>query len=1802
MKEYEDKHLPDGLAGSLDSSLPQGSTPEPDTGQPLNSAEPADPRQQAQQPVNIKQPGISPMAAAAGSGPEFTDPKSFPEAPYVCKVADNESVSLGSGSLQYTVTDFVLPGKNGFDLNITRQYDSSTSNTTDPDAFIDLGPPSFVTVSRANDHNLRQYGLGVGWSFKLPSIEVVPDSKRDNSHVKYSTNLHLADGKNYVIEDNTLKDYKMTDVWLDTNAGSITHPVRTNLSRSYTMAVCYQNGNKDYFTQINNDLTGKIECWRLAAQRDKFGNTIFFSFPAVGGMAIVDTWGRDIVLEKVNRGQVWHLPDGSTIKYQTEDTNGRKLAAVVDQMCRTTLYQYTQLISDSRIFASPDPGINIRHMLLHKIIQPSGAVTQYEYGINGQTPMQLTQGDGFTQSFPVRSRKDVADGMEYNVITYSYTKDTKNEYIENARSQNLLGIEEKQIFNKDGQLITKEIRDNNVLTSSSEYEYGTDKNGADYKLQKSEKTKEFNKSNSNIFVRKNTATTYTADKKTNVERTVETYPEDPSLNQETYMTYGAYGTMTKKTVNKSDDVKIHEVYTLRSSPDNKVVEYKRVYENDELREKTRYIYGSGNDDQNLVIRELRYFAADNEDLNSSTTFVETQKTYDRTQYTSEPVETRVIGMKDVDGQDIDPIVQLIEYDSMGRTIKTTDADGFETDTEYDALGRVICERFPAIGGKRDEKRNVYDDTANTVTTIDENGNRKRMQYTRMGQIKAEYVAVYDKPYRDDVLLKSFTYDALGRTLTETSYDGEGSSAQNIRAVTACLYDTKDRIISTRVDMAGYLKTETYIDVWSDPERPGRMWTKHTANVHGGNITPDMVTSEYMDQAGRKRFEFADGHRVMSTEYDKAGNAVLTVDALNNVTRMVYDHAARETMKVQRVAGLAYATQTFYDALGNNIRTIDPSGCVTEYIYDAMARKLQKTSAFDERRAIEKYFYDGRGNVTEQRTGTDDGWCETTNEYDARAQLTAATMWLDNSKTSFSRTEYVYDSCGNKIEVITGLSENIGDAAVVSYAYDRFGNVTDETDALGQITHSEYDKTGRQVSNVDRNGATMTYEYDALGNITEQRVTAKAGFGEILSVRETIYSPSGQKRSETAREYMKGKETALTIGYVYDGRGQTIEQRDPENVVKYYTYDLGGNKTGFKLYRGSSVEPDIDLWYNYDELNRVTEVRRGGSIGEIIAEYVYDMRGNPTLQKYPQANLETQYGYNLAGLTTWLKNFKNGNVVSEFYYTYDVDGNQLSKKNNELENSYEYDKLGRLTAEREVDGNTYLYEYDAFSNRSGLVVSGYDNYETAYEYDLNNRLLTETRVEHDFTEICKYSYDASGNQIRSSREVVKGKKPWSGPERHLFVAAPRRNGKAVLDIRDYNGFGQLVQIYRDGQRISLSYRPDNMRHSKEVTYPFKPALNRKTTHFWDGQNIVLETNTTGEVKAIYLRGTKLITQQIGEDLFYYLHNAHGDVVQRISENGTSAPQYRYDAFGNEKDPKDTDPNPFRYCGEYFDLETEEMYFRARSYDPSTGRFTTEDTHWNSGNMIYGDSPQLANQQPKQYEYDFSPAGYGISTSNAKMPDINAIVQSVNLYAYCNSNPVTNIDSTGQFLLTCLIIGAVAGAVIGGVLGGADAYTKAANSGATGWELAGKTALGILGGAVVGGIIGGIAGAFVGMAASVLAGAASGAGGSAALSLASGGSAGGVASLTGGVAIGTSVNIGLGAGALGLLAIRTSTSNGYFGEKHLNDHDPEHIHFNGPKTHVKIGVDGKPLPGQPKLGPQASKALKRLWKEIVKLFSK
>ena len=78
-----------------------------------------------------------------------------------------------------------------------------------------------------------------------------------------------------------------------------------------------------------------------------------------------------------------------------------------------------------------------------------------------------------------------------------------------------------------------------------------------------------------------------------------------------------------------------------------------------------------------------------------------------------------------------------------------------------------------------------------------------------------------------------------------------------------------------------------------------------------------------------------------------------------------------------------------------------------------------------------------------------------------------------------------------------------------------------------------------------------------------------------------------------------------------------------------------------------------------------------------------------------------------------------------------------------------------------------------------------------------------------------------------------------------------------------------------------------------------------------------------------------------------------------------------AFGVEKNPDESDTNPFRYCGEYWDKETESIYLRARYYNPTIGRFITED------NFV----------------------GY------------QGVPLSINYYIYCYNNPVNLVDPTG-----------------------------------------------------------------------------------------------------------------------------------------------------------------------------------------------
>jgi RHS repeat-associated protein len=105
--------------------------------------------------------------------------------------------------------------------------------------------------------------------------------------------------------------------------------------------------------------------------------------------------------------------------------------------------------------------------------------------------------------------------------------------------------------------------------------------------------------------------------------------------------------------------------------------------------------------------------------------------------------------------------------------------------------------------------------------------------------------------------------------------------------------------------------------------------------------------------------------------------------------------------------------------------------------------------------------------------------------------------------------------------------------------------------------------------------------------------------------------------------------------------------------------------------------------------------------------------------------------------------------------------------------------------------------------------------------------------------------------------------------------------------------------------------------------------------------------------------------------YYLYDGCGDVRQIVDASGAVTKAYAYDAFGNEGSPGPGDTNPFRYAGEYLDLETDAYCLRARNYDPATSRMLSEYTHWNPSNMIYGDCPVRNSDCQRIRKYDVIP---------------------------------------------------------------------------------------------------------------------------------------------------------------------------------------------------------------------------------------
>ncbi len=75
--------------------------------------------------------------------------------------------------------------------------------------------------------------------------------------------------------------------------------------------------------------------------------------------------------------------------------------------------------------------------------------------------------------------------------------------------------------------------------------------------------------------------------------------------------------------------------------------------------------------------------------------------------------------------------------------------------------------------------------------------------------------------------------------------------------------------------------------------------------------------------------------------------------------------------------------------------------------------------------------------------------------------------------------------------------------------------------------------------------------------------------------------------------------------------------------------------------------------------------------------------------------------------------------------------------------------------------------------------------------------------------------------------------------------------------------------------------------------------------------------------------------------FYEADGLGSITSLTNSSGSIAQSYTFDSFGNQTASSGSLTNTFRYTAREFDAETSLYYYRARYYDPSVGRFVSED---------------------------------------------------------------------------------------------------------------------------------------------------------------------------------------------------------------------------------------------------------------------
>lgn len=728
---------------------------------------------------------------------------------------------------------------------------------------------------------------------------------------------------------------------------------------------------------------------------------------------------------------------------------------------------------------------------------------------------------------------------------------------------------------------------------------------------------------------------------------------------------------------------------------------------------------------------------------------------------------------------------------------------------------------------------------------------------------------------------TYIAEIIGGEWTQVSSQGSGCSSCSARGAIQMTYDSNGNML-TKTNELGAVTKYTYD-------------SNNNVTSVAAPIAPDTYATT-------------------SYTYNNLGEVLTTTDPMGNVTTNSYNangNLLSVTTPAPGSGASASVTQFTYNSLGELTQITDPLGNITSLTYNSVGLIATITDAQSN---VTTYGYDSHGNRT---SVTDALSHETTFGYDSMDRLTTIT-YPDTSTTTFA-----YDYRGRR----TSVTDQNG--KTTSYAYDDADRLTTVTDAASNVTTYAYDTENNLTSIQDANSHTTSFTYDAFGRVTQ--TTFPSSLSEYY-----YYDAVGNLISKTDRKNQ-------TVTYTYDQLNRLMQKAYPDSTAVNYTYDNDSRLT-------QVTDPTGTYQFTFDNMGRLTQAVAQYSFltgRNFTTAYTYDKASNRTGFTDPESG-STSYAYDTLNRLQTLTPPTAFSGGSSFGFSYDA----LSRRTqmtrpNSITTNYSYDNLSRLLSVLHQTGSTTLdgatYTLDSAGNRTAKT-DKYANLTSNYTYDPIYELTQVTQATNT-TE--SYTYDAVGNRTaslgvasyttNSSNEMTANSNATYTYDNDGNTATEVNSSGTTTFAWDFENRLTSVTLPGSGGTVSFKYDPFGRRI-------YKSSSSATSVYAYDGDNLIEETNSSGTAVARYSQGLNIdepLSMLRSSTTSYYDADGLGSITSLSNSAGSLAQTYTFDSFGKQTGSSGSLTNPFQYTARESDPETGFYYYRARYYDQTLGRFSSED---------------------------------------------------------------------------------------------------------------------------------------------------------------------------------------------------------------------------------------------------------------------